>query len=301
MAYEHSMHDILHLIDSLTSNAASANGKSSVQGLGVLSCANAVHIQHVPFYEPCIVLVLSGRKVIYDGATPITCEAGGIFAVPAPSSFDLRNEPDARSHRYRALIIPFAHALLERLGQVHAFAHDGRKQETGVLTFALDGVLTASIKHYLTSVGDERLRTHRLMEILLLLVKQNPALLSYALNQRLWSQRVRAIVATDLAEAWDINAVCRRLATSESALRRHLKQEHTGFRELLHEMRLTSALIQLMQTAQPVYQIAYDCGYQSVSRFSSNFHKRFGLPPRAFRESVDGCEQNLDVSAHSHT
>ncbi len=295
------MHDILHLIDALTSNAADSNGKSPLRGLGVLSCANAVHIQHVPFYEPCIVLVLSGRKVIYDGATPIICEAGGLFAVPAPSSFDLRNEPDARSQRYRALIIPFTHELLERLGRAHTIAHDGGKQEIGVLTFTLDGILTASIKHYLTSMGDERLRTHRLMEVLLLLVNQNPALLSFALNQGSWSQRVRAIVATDLAESWDINAVCRRLATSESALRRHLKQENTGFRELLQEMRLTTALLQLMQTAQPVYQIAYDCGYQSVSRFSSNFHKRFGLPPRAFRESLDEGEQNLAVSAHPHT
>jgi AraC-like DNA-binding protein len=90
-----------------------------------------------------------------------------------------------------------------------------------------------------------------------------------------------------------------RLATSESALRRHLKLENTGYRELLQEMRLTTALIQLMQTTQPVYQIAYDCGYQSVSRFTSNFHRRFGLPPRAFRDSVEGSEQNLAVSAHS--
>ena len=295
------MHDILHLIDSLMSNAVSANGKSSVPGLGILSCANVVHIQHVPFYEPCLILVLAGRKVIYDAAKPITCEAGEIFAVPAPSSFDLRNEPDAHTQRYRALIIPFTYELLERLGRAHAMALDQNKRAVGVLTFNLDAVLTASIKHYLTSIGDERLRTHRLMEILLLLVKQNPALLAYALNPKRWSQRVRAIVATDLAEPWDINAVCRRLATTESTLRRHLKSESTGFRELLYELRLTSALIQLMQTAQPVYQVAYNCGYQSVSRFTSNFHKRFGLPPRAFRESVDESEQNLTVSAHPRT
>jgi AraC-like DNA-binding protein len=292
------MQEILHLIDSLMSSVASANGKSSIQGLGVLSCANAVHIKHVPFHEPCIVLVLSGRKVIYDATRPISCEAGGLFAVPAPASFDLRNEPDARSHRYRALIIPFAQEMLERLGRAHSILHDGHKRETGILTFELDGVLTASIKHYLTSIGNERLRAHRLMEILLLLVSQNPALLSYVLNQRLWSQRVRAVVASDLAAPWDINTVCMRLATSESALRRHLKLENTGYRELLQEMRLTTALIQLMQTTQPVYQIAYDCGYQSVSRFTSNFHRRFGLPPRAFRDSVEGSEQNLAVSAH---
>ena len=119
------------------------------------------------------------------------------------------------------------------------------------------------------------------------------------LNQKSWSQRVRAILATDLARSWEINELCARLATTESTLRRNLKRENTGFRELLSDLRLSTALMQLLQTSRPVYQVAYDCGYQSVSRFSSNFHKRFGVPPRQFRESMDESEQSLDVSEHS--
>ena len=293
------MNDILPLIESLTSGAHHPNGLSALNGLGFISCANTVHIKHVPFYQPCLVLVLAGRKMFFHAGKSITCDTGHVLTVPAPASFDLKNEPDTRSKQYRALIIPFAHDLLERLGQAHNITADGRPRQAGILKFAPEGALMAAIKHYLTSLNDVRLRAHRLMEILLVLVSQNPELFAYAVHRKSWSQRVRAIVATDLAEPWGINDVCQRLATTQSTLRRHLKQEKTGFRELVSEMRLSTALMQLLQTSLPIYQIAYNCGYQSVSRFSSNFHKRFGLPPRAFRESMDEIEQSLPVSEHS--
>ncbi len=293
------MNDILHIIESLKSQAYHPNGLSALNGLGFISCANAVHIKHVPFYQPCIILVLAGRKMFFHAGKSITCDTGYVLTVPAPASFDLKNEPDIRSKQYRALIIPFAHDLLERLEQAHNMAAHGRPQETRILKFAPEDALMASIKHYLTSMHDDSLRSHRLMEILLALVNKNPELLAYAVHRKSWSQRVRAIVATDLAEPWGINEICQRLATTESTLRRHLKQEKTGFRELVYEMRLSTALMQLLQTSLPVYQIAYHCGYRSVSRFSSNFHKRFGLPPRAFRESMEEVEQSLTVSEHS--
>ena len=293
------MREILDIIESLKAGEGGANGKSPVRDLGFISCANTVHIRHVPFYDPCIILVLTGKKVIFDQRGPVACNAGGVLTVPAPSSFDLRNEPDARDRKYRALIIPFRHDLLEHLSRVHELHHESRNRDIRVLKFDGDDTLHASIRHYLDSVANRRLLTHRLMEILLVLTGKNPELLAYVLNQKSWSQRVRAILATDLARSWEINELCARLATTESTLRCNLKRENTGFRELLSDLRLSTALMQLLQTSRPAYQVAYDCGYQSVSRFSSNFHKRFGVPPRQFRESMDESEQSLDVSEHS--
>lgn len=290
------MKDILQTIELLVTGRIALVGKSPVKDLGFISCTNRVYIRHVPFYDPCLILVLSGRKVVYDRRQPITCDAGGILAIPAPASFDIRNEPDRRGGGYRALVIPFEHELLERLVRAHDFQSVGRRRDVGMLAFERNQALLDSVRHYLTTAGRARLRTHRLMELLLLLADLNPKLLSFALHRDSWSQRVRAVLATDLAHDWSVNEVCKRLATSESTLRRHLTKEKTGFRELLHDLRLTTALMRLLQTSQPVYRIAYDCGYQSVSRFSSNFHKRFGLPPRALRESASESEQKMEVS-----
>lgn len=291
------MSDLLQIVEALTRDRA-ASGKSPVANLGFISCANAVDIKHVPFYDPCILLVLSGRKVVFDKRGPTVCLAGEALAIPAPASFDIRNEPGAGSKPYAALIIPFACDTLDRVREVHDLAVERRQQDVHVLKFTRDGALAGAVKHYLDGAADEKLRAHRLMEILLVLATRDSRLLSFVLAKESWSQRVRAVVATDLARNWELRDVCRRLATSESTLRRNLREENSGFRELLYELRLTTALMQLLQTSQPVYQIAYDCGYQSVSRFSSNFHKRFGLTPTALREDMTAAEHNLAVSAY---
>ena len=293
------MHELLRIIESLKSDIHRTHGKSPVKDVGFLSCANAVDIKHVPFYGPCIITVLTGRKVIFDSRGPIACEAGCTVTVPAPSSFDLRNEPDREGGKYRALVIPFTHDALERLAAVHGIVHESCNEDLAVLKYEYDDVLNSAIKHYLTSEGGSALLTHRLMEVLLVLVGKNPKLLSYVLSRESWSQRVRAVLATELAHPWSISEVCGRLATSESTLRRNLQKERVGFREILSELRLTTALMRLLQTSHPVSQVAYDCGFQSMSRFSANFHKRFGLPPRHLRETMNEAEQELTAADHS--
>lgn len=280
------------LIESLRAPGGAA-GKTALKHLGFFSCASQLDIKHVPFYEPCIILVLAGRKVLFEGQTPVTCEAGAVLTVPGPSSHDLRNEPDSRTKRYRALLIPFKAEHLERLIRNYGLVHEVPSRPVGILKFEAADDLHGAIAHYLTSDGNARLFTHRLLEILLVLVTRNPTLLAYALQQGGWSGRVRALLSSDLAQAWNINEVCGQLATSESTLRRSLKREDTSFREILQDLRLTTALMQLLQTTYPVHRIAYDCGYQSVSRFTSNFHKRFGVPPSQVRAAMNESEYIL--------
>ena len=290
------MQEISDLLRPLLSSDAPASFRARLRDLGYISCTNTVDIKHVPFYEPCAILILSGAKTLYDHGRPVTATAGSILTVPAPESYDLRNAPDARSGKYEALIVPFTTALLDRLIRSHGLLHEVRQGDVAVLRFEADDTLHRSIAHYLTTAGDAKLLNHRLMEILLILVGQNPRLLSYALQPSGWSQRVRTVLSQDLAHPWGIAEVCKRLATSESTLRRNLRGEDTSFRAVLHELRLAAALTQLLQTSLPIYRIAIDCGYQSVSRFTRNFHDRFGLPPRQFRESMGESGQNLATS-----
>lgn len=292
------MDDLIALVDRLRSRLDTPNGKFPLRHLGLISCNNIIRIKHVPFYEHHVVVILSGRKVMFDADVPLFFAAGSAITVPAPGSFNLCNEPDANGSPYCAIGIPFKNSHLERLRKVHDIDHIGQPNDIGVLNFRCDETLTASVKQYLEVPNESRMLEHRLMEILLVLVEKDARLLSYALNQENWSQKVRSILSADLAREWGLADVCRHLATSESTLRRNLQREETGFRELLYELRLSSALSQLLQTSTPIYQIAYDCGYQSVSRFSSNFRKRFGLPPTKFRASMDEKEQILAAIEH---
>lgn len=287
--------DILESLNLLSTHRP-ADGKAAVRDYGFISCASRVQLKRVPFYEPCLILVLAGRKVIFDSDHPVACETGNMLAVPGPASFDLRNEPDARGRHYRALIVPFRAAHIERMRRAHAFDAAIPDGPARVLPFNGDDASLSSIRHYLDGSSIGRLREHRLMEILLVLADRDPRVLAYARAGESWSERVRAVLAEDLARDWELGEVCRRLATSESTLRRNLARERSGFRVLLQELRLTTALTSLLQTSMPVSRIAFDCGYQSVSRFSSNFHRRFGLPPTALREHVSETGHKLGVS-----
>jgi AraC-like DNA-binding protein len=46
---------------------------------------------------------------------------------------------------------------------------------------------------------------------------------------------------------------------------------------------MTTALTLLQVTDRPVAEIAYQVGYQSASRFSDRFKRRFGFSPVAVR------------------
>ena len=52
----------------------------------------------------------------------------------------------------------------------------------------------------------------------------------------------------------------------------------------LMEYRLRMATVQLTQTANPVSQIAYDCGFSSPSYFGKEFRKAMGLTPLEYRK-----------------
>ncbi len=284
------MKQILNIIDQLRGTSEESQGKKPLINLGFISHSTALQIKHVPFYEPCLILVLKGKKTISRGATSTVCEAGSLVAVPAPSSYDLRNEPDPRTGRYSALIIPFTVDTLERLRASHNLFQDVNKGQSTVLKYEADDELQKAITHYLETINTPNITLHRLMEILLVLLNRTPSLLSFTLHRDSWEEKIRAVVSADLMYSWTIDEVASKLATSESTLRRHLKKENTSFREIVFELRLATALMQLLQTDLPVNQIAYECGYKSASRFTSNFHKRFGLPPKEIRLSVNDSE-----------
>lgn len=63
-----------------------------------------------------------------------------------------------------------------------------------------------------------------------------------------------------------------RAATGEAPLQR------------VNRLRLERAALLLLQTGQPVAQVAESCGFESAAYFSRFFRAKMGLPPRRFRE-----------------
>lgn len=275
------MHDILRWLER---EYSLADAKTSSKLYACARTSQSLAIKQMPFAQPVMVLVLSGQASLAQDSEVCRAPAGGLLAIPASARLDARFDSDLRSGRYCALVIPFTAFALERLARAHDLPAVHVVRAPRALAFAADEGVIDAIKHYLLGARDPRMQTHRLWEILSMLIHKDPALLYFSAARARWTERVRAVLQRDLARSWEMEQMCGRLNIAANTLRRHLKEEGASFREIVYELRLSTALNLLLHTAAPIPRVAYECGYQSAARFTQNFYKRFGVLPRAFRE-----------------
>jgi AraC-like DNA-binding protein len=98
---------------------------------------------------------------------------------------------------------------------------------------------------------------------------------------------VRAVVRDDLARAWEVAEVARRLRTSDPTLRRNLRLEGTSFRQILIEERMRNARMLLIAGGATVAEAALSGGYASRSHFSRQFRIMYGHTPSDLAEADD--------------
>lgn len=273
-------------IEDLVDGTIDDSGKTPVSHFGQVACVAELRIRLVPFFEPCVIVVLSGTKHLGDEEVG----EGGCLAIPAPTNFHMGNVPNPDSGFYQALVFPFSP---QDINHVRTMMLEERGVPTGptskdIVTYGFDEDTLKALDHYLQSgVRDSPARVqHRKREVLLILAERDPRILSLDGGVSGWNQRLRTLFAEDPAFAWSMDDVCQRLAVTESTLRRALRKEDTSFREVLSEFRLSNALMAVLMSPAPIYQIAHDNGFQSVSRFTENFRKRFEATPTDIRSRL---------------
>ncbi|RIA45707.1 AraC family transcriptional regulator [Hephaestia caeni] len=65
-----------------------------------------------------------------------------------------------------------------------------------------------------------------------------------------------------------------------------------NFTDYVRTYRLHLAARRILTTGAPVSDIAYGLGFASPSHFTARFHERFGMTPRAYRQSVRRRQDN---------
>lgn len=278
---------ITRRVEDLIDGAIDDSGKAPVSYFGTVACVVELRLRLVPFFEPCVIFVLSGIKHLGEEVVA----QGGCLAIPAPTNFHMGNVPSPDTGFYQALVFPFTPQDIDHVRGVLAQGGPvalSRESSKNIVTYGFDADTLEALDHYLQSgVSDSPARlAHRKREILLILAERDPRILSLAGGVSGWSQRLRTLFAQDPAHTWAMDDVCRRMAVTQSTLRRSLRKEDTGFREVLSEFRLSNALMAVLMSSAPIYQIAHDNGFQSVSRFTENFRNRFGATPTDVRNRL---------------
>jgi len=257
-------------------------------GAGLIVYHKTIELRRLPIYEPSIVIVLSGQKTVLVRGKPTHFTAGSVIAL-RPTVLDMMNVVDKESGCFVSLFIPVEPGLLDRLRRVTNVSIVQNPAHGVWKRFTLDTVLTGIVRHFLglqQPLLSEEITEHRLSEILLYLLQQDLGLYDFFSVQRSWAQKVRALLETELSAPWQLKDVCEQLAVSESTLRRQLKEEGYSFRQILQELRLSAAFNQLAFSQGTISEIAFDCGYPSIPRFTENFKKQFGITPGKLRQAL---------------
>ncbi|AJJ19913.1 MULTISPECIES: helix-turn-helix transcriptional regulator [Yersinia] len=239
----------------------------------------SVYIEH-----PLLIMVNRGHKIIRWDNQECIIQAGEIVAVSSGQTVDVINglSDDGLffSHQLRCdprLIATFAsHPASAGLGYV-----------TGVMpvrNLAPEFINTFSNTFKaISDTGDipPTIVRHRMLELLLWLAQRG---VKFILNESdSLSERVRRCLAVDPHKIWSASEVADHMAMSEVVLRRKLAAEKILLRDLMIDVRMTSALRLLQGTDWPISLIASQVGYESASRFAERFRKRFGFAPTAIR------------------
>lgn len=99
--------------------------------------------------------------------------------------------------------------------------------------------------------------------------------------------RVRAHVERHYADELTAADAARLVALSPSSFSRWFRAA-TGkpFIQFLTDVRLAHAFGALTETGKPITEIAFECGFNSVSHFTNRFRAIRGMSPREFRQRV---------------
>lgn len=240
---------------------------------GVIRLRQAVRAQFraVVGEVPAILRVEQGRKIV-RGSVAGEVAVGGLALLPAAVPLDVENHP-AEAGPYCATGLLVLPQIAAPRGVASALATEDARALA-----AFDRAVEMQRK----AAVPQAIRDHAVLEVLLWLDAAGVRLPPPAPPQ--FADRVRALLAQDLARDWTAEDLSGELATSAATLRRRLAGEGTGFAALLTDLRMNRALGLLQTTDKPVGMIAQDVGYASPSRFALRFRARFGVSPGAIRQ-----------------
>jgi AraC-like DNA-binding protein len=229
-----------------------------------------------------LLVVVEGVKTLHWNGRTFVYRPGMAFSLPAGACVDVINEPDSRSGIYRALFIGFSPDLLEDGRRRWSTLAAGRRSAdpTVEITPALASAVIHTSEALAGVVEVSALVTaQRIQEILLALAECGAAPMRPDMRTGSTTEAVRLTLRSAPAHRWTVELVAEALNTSEPTLRRHLRQEGAGFRQILAEERMRAARSLLVEGGGNVAEAAIIGGYASLSHFAKRFRSLYGYLP----------------------
>lgn len=228
-----------------------------------------------------LILLRRGRKTIKIGGKTIVLSPGDAVAIAAGTTCDVQNETDRG--QFESTWIVSANSILSTLER--SIPNHKKLKDVAPLKNLGDEFLQSFERAAQAIVTHEGIpdvvAQHRMQELLAWLAHSgsvfNPETPSDLQRQ------VRLMIGAAPKKKWISKDLAQSFAMSEATFRRRLADQGQSFNDILIDVRMTTALTLLQVTERPISEIAYQVGYESASRFSVRFKRRFGFSPIAVR------------------
>lgn len=232
---------------------------------------------NVPIAKPLLIVVLSGNKEL-GVDKKLSCNSGEFIFLSDSPSIDMRNIP--KDKEYFALLIEFD---FQDFNGLQVNVSNKKDYFIGKTTFDLESCLKQFIEVSLWA--PKQLWSLRKREIISLLCHMGHDEILTMLGNLKIKDRLHEMFINQGFRELTTEHICEQLAMSESTLRRKLKLEGTSVQMIKDQARLGLALHLLQTSRNSIGVVADKCGYQSQSRFTERFKKRFGLTPSELRKT----------------
>lgn len=249
-------------------------------------CQQLQRLTKMDMSAPVLMFPIVGHKKIAAEQQAYNAQPGEILMLPKGVRCDVENIPELRTDRFLGASLVFDQQTIDLFGKAYS---DGSQDWELTPKWKAAGsnelysLIADWIAHDQNYAADITQTRHRLVEILLVLARQGLAGNLLLSRGETLSERVTQQFKTDLSHDWSLNDLTNTLAMSERTLRRRLQAEKTGFRDLLEDTRLNQGVERVISSDMPIGQIAFECGYQSQSRFAERFRMRFSMSPTELR------------------
>jgi len=268
------MTNLLSTVKSIVKNTA--NGKNELP-FAVYSSIKEQKLLNVPIVKPLLAVVLSGSKELGKD-NELICHADHFVFLSDSPAINMRNIP--KNEEYFALLIEFDY---QDFNGLQSNVVNKQHYCMGEITPTLEQCLQQFVESSLWA--PKHLWSLRKRELITLLCYMgHKEILSMMGNAKL-GHRLHDIFCEYGFYELTNKHICEQLAMSESTLRRKLNSEGSSVQEIKDQARLSLGLHLLQTTRQPISFVAEKCGYQSQSRFTDRFKKRFGLTPSELRKT----------------
>ncbi len=231
--------------------------------------------------HPSLILLRRGRKTVKISGKKIVLSPGDAVAVAPGVSCDVQNETDRG--QFESTWIVCENSVLTKLER--AFPNHKKLKDAAALQ-GLGNEFVQSFERAAQAIATpsripDVVAEHRLLELLAWLAHSGLIFTPETASDL--HRKVRLMIGAAPEKPWISKDLAQSLSLSEATFRRRLADQGQSFSDILIDVRMMTALTLLQVTDRPISEIAYQVGYESASRFSVRFKRRFGFSPTSVR------------------